>query len=717
MNWSVIPLVGGADPQRGKRPALPWQPYRSRRPGPAELRRWFSGPDVTAYGVICGQVSQVVVLDLDDPALADRFMRRFPQLLDTLVVASGVRQTPHIYWQVDFPVKTRQFMGADLKAEGGYVVGPGSVIGPHTWRVLADRDPRKLAPAELAEVVAFFQPSPTPAEAAPPVAQSQRDYRVVYTALVDRLGGRNHALFATACMLRDTGHGETRAVRELAEHHALQAPVHGICRESFSRRYAEAQRTIASAYSRPARPRSAPAPHAGYPNAVREALLNQPDGITVARILDGARLQGLDAGAVVTEPLLCRALAGIISRETIRKALAAVYPDGGFIFCPPENPPAQADIPDGIERQKSAFLSGGQKQTKPARQYVLPTAATLCAHLSVTARGSDPITLEDVKSVRRYRQALHLGLLQRRPGVYSQALLARRLGISRRSVRRYNRELAVQVSPTFTETPVLWLNIEELPPAQTVARHNLRLDGQFLLDDTGKRWPLKREIAEQLLRQGRRVSRMRQGCNHYAVVLPPPAAQPAVQPSATAAIAPGSVLPARPASDRPDLTREGPFLGCAALPAVKTRKSAAGASRRRFRRPLLEAADERLAQRAQQQVPDLSLANARRLVQTYDRESVAAALRKLDWLQTHANVNRPSGMLITLARLSWRARHEAPAPRFLAAPRRSSRADRTYVAPPDDPLWQSAAYQDWRAAFFGWDDVYAAQPILEETAF
>ena len=105
--------------------------------------------------------------------------------------------------------------------------------------------------------------------------------------------------------------------------------------------------------------------------------------------------------------------------------------------------------------------------------------------------------------------------MKRRPGVYAQRTLAKRLGISVRSMRRYNETMPVQSLPTYDEKPVFWLNLDHIPQAADIKRHQIDLRGQFLLDESGKRWPLKREIAAQLLQQGKRVSHMRQRANYY----------------------------------------------------------------------------------------------------------------------------------------------------------------------------------------------------------
>lgn len=732
--WPVFPLIGGDNLARGKRPARRWQVYTRRLPSVDEVQGWCHEGGTTAYGVVCGSVSGLVVLDLDDPLLAERFADRFPALLDTLTVRSGSRGTPHLYWQVDFPVKTRSFPGGDLRAEGSYVVGPGSVIAGCCWQVLTNRPVRAVSQAELSEVLDFLIPPQAACPAQPQPRKQPGDFVALYRFYVERFGGRNQALFTTACHMRDGGCSQAEAISTLAQVHAAQTSPRDGCVESYSRRWAEALRTIASAYSRPARNvHSNPGGErvSRLPNALRETLLKRPDGAAIARVIEAVHL--IAPQTPFTEASLCRLLAGIISRETIRKALAACYDDGAAIFGPPQNPPAQADIPDGIERQKNAFLSAGQKQTN-RKIYGVPAAETLCQRFGVTARGGDAITLDDLRSARRYRQALHLALLRRRPGVYSQALLADRLGVTARSIRRYHVDLGVQVQPTYQETPVLWFSLDQIPTAADAARYGLHTGGQFLIDETGQRWPLKREIAEMLLSQGRRVSHMRQGHSHYAirdVSLPVMAADSVKSEAAIGGVCVEGAdrglasddrtvrvesLP-QPARRCPDFAPEGPSTLQSQPEQVSDRKSAPRRRKRYFRQPLPDSAAERLAQRASRRVTGLSLPNARRLIETYGSESLAAALRRFQRLNELGKVERPAGLLVTLTRTSWRQRSrvDGPAPRFTAEPARRSRTAR-YVHPTRDPLWQSAVYQDWRAEFFGLDDPLP-QVVIEEIGF
>ncbi len=716
----VIPLVGGVDVQAGKRPAVAWATYQKRLPSLSELQRWFIGRRFNAYGIVCGRVSGLVVLDLDDARLAARVFARFPDLADTLITASGVRGTPHIYWRVRFDVKTCAFPGGDLKAEGGYVVGPGSCIGGAEWTVLRARPVREVSRAELDEVLAFVGYQQRPVKAAEtaaagssaPRAVPHHDFVAIYRLYADKGGSRNRALFDVARYVRNHGLSEAEAVTLLAQVHAQEAPRGDHPAETYSQRYAEALRTISSVYTRPAQPlpEYLTANEAGVsrcPNSAREALLRRPDGAAIARVIEGVMLLGAQA-ICFTEAQLCRLLKGLLSRETLRKALAACYPNQQPIFrisppVPPLITPTDVDTDVSRDRQKECSLSGGQNQT--TRFYHIPSPHTLCLNLGVALTPGDPITLDDIKSAKRYRQALHRALIERRPGKYSQSLLAGRVGISRRTIRRYNRQVAVHAQATYDETPVTWFNLETLPPAAAVQRYDLQMPGTFLIDDTGKRWPLKREIARKLLGQGRKVSRMRQGVNYYWVGLLPMPQQTDVSSAVNVAdaasgltllqhttaldalldqyeqqyrqmTAPGA--PAVPTPQAPESAQEAasapfyePIRQIAHVPANTPEKPRGGQS---YRQPLPDSRAERLAQRVHEAAPDMSLPNARRLLETYGYDAVDATLRRMKWLQARGKVYRPGGFMVVAARCTWRIHNNADrlharVPRFRAEPK------------------------------------------------
>jgi hypothetical protein len=118
---------------RDKRPAfnlLPrddyneptWEPYKTRLPSDTELNTWHC----VNYGVITGW-SNLVVLDFDD---MDEYGKwriwskgKIIQRAYQVRTARGV----HVYLRLPFPIKSRKAGKIDIKAGGGYVLGPGSI--------------------------------------------------------------------------------------------------------------------------------------------------------------------------------------------------------------------------------------------------------------------------------------------------------------------------------------------------------------------------------------------------------------------------------------------------------------------------------------------------------------------------------------------------------------------------------------------------------------
>lgn len=191
--WRVFPLRPG-----DKRPLVAeWEQRASA--DPAYVAEHWPKQSV-GYGVACGP-SGLVVVDLDVPKQgqeppAEWALPGVTEGSDVLAVlaeragvgldlTTQVANTPsggqHWYYRApdDFPV--RNSAGAlgwlvDVRAQGGYVVGPGSVVGGRTYEVVVDADPQQL-PAWLAELLrpaaAASRPRPGPVLAMPPDGTSR----------------------------------------------------------------------------------------------------------------------------------------------------------------------------------------------------------------------------------------------------------------------------------------------------------------------------------------------------------------------------------------------------------------------------------------------------------------------------------------------------------------------------------------------------------------
>ena len=306
-------------------------------------------------------------------------------------------------------------------------------------------------------------------------------------------------------------------VRTLLEIHVQQPPAHPHASESPGQRAYETTRTVASAFSRPARPQMKTQISRQLPNSVREALF-QLKRTDVVRTLEGLRHKGIQPGQTIAAAEAKALLKGIVGQDSIYHALNAQTPDGQPIF-EPISPLATPIAPNGAAKSTNKELStkcfigraeipriiqSGRKK----RVFVMPTNLELCQQLSVKPSGSDPITLDDLATAKQTRMAVHREMIKRRPGIYPRRWLAGRVGVCTDTLDTYNRDIPIGVKHLFLETRLNWSNLSHVPD-------NIPIDGAFLEDDTGKRYPPRRHIVAHLLGQGKRVIYKRQDANYY----------------------------------------------------------------------------------------------------------------------------------------------------------------------------------------------------------
>lgn len=532
--------------------------YQQHRPTRDELEAWLGAAPNPAFGIVTGQVSRLVVLDLDCPEREAAFRSAFPHLTQTLTVRSGQRGLPHFYFRIPpgSVVKGLHGAGVDLRAEGQYVVAPGTVVGAHVWSVIHPAAPRLLTGEDLYALRAFVQGSaramPQPQPEVPERSASRVSLVGRYRSLAPRIG-RNNALFNTACFARDHGWPERDVQRELIGLHAIHPPIAAHPPETPDQRRAEGIATIASAYSQPARPvRDSEGPQQ-LPNAVREALLQRGQD-NAARLLDGLMLAGVQPGQVFTAQEAYALVGGWgIGRNTIYTTLAdtAAPPDLPAPPTPappgaaaaanpsPPGPLIPANAANGRAEETKKMLFGrvpkpGKTPGRPARAFVMPSVRALCALLRVSAGVADVLQPADLASPAAYRRALHVALFRRRPAQYGRAWLAERLGVCKASCRRYERQARVLVRAVVYSHLLDWRWLESVVPDEP-------MPGTFLVDDTGKRYPPLLALARRLLARKRCVSFKRQWTNHYA--LWEESALPAAQSEARPAADPVRAVP------------------------------------------------------------------------------------------------------------------------------------------------------------------------------
>ena len=148
--WSVLPLKRG-----DKRPLILWETLQQHHADAATLAQWFLRWPEANVGVVTGEISNLIVLDVDpkhggDDSLAE-LERRFGKLPDTVEARTGGGGR-HLYFAHPGGLLLNRAglrQGIDLRGDGGYVVAPPSLhpSGQHyAWAPACSPDEVGLAP-------------------------------------------------------------------------------------------------------------------------------------------------------------------------------------------------------------------------------------------------------------------------------------------------------------------------------------------------------------------------------------------------------------------------------------------------------------------------------------------------------------------------------------------------------------------------------------------
>ena len=132
LGWAVFPLIPNS-----KRP-LTQNGFKDASKDPEVIRRWWLEHPTANIGLVTGEISGLVVVDVDvkNGAQGMASLDSIQNMTPTLTV-----QTPsgglHFYYLAPGTVRCRTGLlpGIDIKADGGYVVAPGSQIDgkPYEW--------------------------------------------------------------------------------------------------------------------------------------------------------------------------------------------------------------------------------------------------------------------------------------------------------------------------------------------------------------------------------------------------------------------------------------------------------------------------------------------------------------------------------------------------------------------------------------------------------
>ena len=124
--WSIFPVK-----PRSKVPAVKWEELQRRLATLDELERWFTTPGYNV-GIVTGKLSKIFVVDCDSEPALQWALETLPPCELRVRTAKGL----HLYYPYsgERPIRNKvrvryqgESLAVDFRAEGGYVVGPGSV--------------------------------------------------------------------------------------------------------------------------------------------------------------------------------------------------------------------------------------------------------------------------------------------------------------------------------------------------------------------------------------------------------------------------------------------------------------------------------------------------------------------------------------------------------------------------------------------------------------
>jgi Bifunctional DNA primase/polymerase, N-terminal/Primase C terminal 1 (PriCT-1) len=126
--WSIVPLR-----PRDKRPLIPWEDLQQKRASTAEASAWFDRWPDANLGIVTGELSGLVVLDVDPKHGGDSSLqaleRRHGRMPQTVRVISGGGGMHYYFGHPGGLIRNRAGLaqGIDLRGDGGYVVAPPSI--------------------------------------------------------------------------------------------------------------------------------------------------------------------------------------------------------------------------------------------------------------------------------------------------------------------------------------------------------------------------------------------------------------------------------------------------------------------------------------------------------------------------------------------------------------------------------------------------------------
>jgi hypothetical protein len=231
--FSIIPVD-----RASKQPAARWKEFQQRRSTEREWRQWFPQRHPANLGIVTGAVSGIVVVDVDSDAGRAYVTAHLPPT--PMRVTTGGAGEHHYYRhpggvvsnKVRLPDDAGARVAVDVRGDGGYVIGPGS-LHPRTGRHYREPEPWP----DALEQVPVFNPAwlavskrePAPSSCPPPattlpVIERARRYLAAVPPAIQGCGGDAHTFMVACRLVRGFSLDDATALELLTEWNAGCVP-------------------------------------------------------------------------------------------------------------------------------------------------------------------------------------------------------------------------------------------------------------------------------------------------------------------------------------------------------------------------------------------------------------------------------------------------------------------------------------------------------------
>lgn len=233
----------GTDPtQAGKVPVASWKLFQAAHPTDANLETWFGNGRPRNLGIVTGAISGVVAIDCDSPAAeawADAHLPASQMMTRTAKGSHRFYRHPGTLVANKARIFGRDGLALDVRADGGYVVAPGSVHHSRVvyarvgaWPPVAELPVFDLAWLASGEPAAEQDSGSTPRHTNTVPSSQGRDrllvraraYLASVPGAVEGQAGDQHTFVVACRLVRDFGLDRADALTLLSEWNATCRP-------------------------------------------------------------------------------------------------------------------------------------------------------------------------------------------------------------------------------------------------------------------------------------------------------------------------------------------------------------------------------------------------------------------------------------------------------------------------------------------------------------